>query len=214
MKRKYETILFDMDGTLADSDPMLVKTFNDLYDKYKGGKRRPPEEIYYFSGPPIRETLKKEFPELDLDFIFKEFHDISYSYYNDYILPYEHSKEVLHKLKKDGFKLGVVTNKQHNLTIVALKVIDLEDVFDVIVGLNDVSKGKPDKEGILKAIDSLGGDIKTALYVGDNAVDLESANNAGIDCCLVNWGPRVLGKDVVPTFKINSYLELEEKLYE
>ena len=58
--KKYKVMLFDMDGTLADTDPMIVETFNILYDKYKNGNRRPKEEIYYFSGPPIRDTLKKE----------------------------------------------------------------------------------------------------------------------------------------------------------
>ena len=50
--------------------------------------------------------------------------------------------------------------------------------------------------------------------MGDNVLDLETANNAGVDCCLVNWGPRKLDESVKPTFKIDSYLDLEEKLNE
>lgn len=69
MKKKYEAIIFDVDGTIIDSDMMLVNSFNVLYDLYRDGKKTPQEEIYYFSGPPIRETLKKEFPHMDLDFM-------------------------------------------------------------------------------------------------------------------------------------------------
>lgn len=214
MNRKYDVILFDMDGTIADTDPMIIDTMNTLYDKYKGGKRRPPEEIVYFSGPPIRDTLKQEFPDLDQKFIYDEFHRESRIRYDTHIFNFPHTKEVLLKLKEDGFKLGVVTNKQHDLTLVALNVLGLNDIFDVIIGFNDVSKGKPDPEGIYKAVAMLNGDIKHTLYVGDNKSDWLTANNAHVDCCIVNWGPRVLPKEVTPTFKINDYLELGGYLYE
>ena len=214
MNKKYDIILFDMDGTLADSDPMLVETMNVLYDKYKNGNRPPKEKILYFSGPPIRETLKKEFPDMDLDFIYEEFHRESRIRYDTLIFNYPHTREVLETLKSKGFKLGVVTNKQHPLTVVALKVLKLDDLIDYIVGANDVSSPKPNPEGILKAIEYFHGDKKHTLYVGDNKSDWDTANNAGVDCCLVNWGPRKLPSEVVPTFKINDYLDLEEHLYE
>lgn len=211
--KQYKVMLFDMDGTLADTDPMLVETFNILYDRYKGGNRRPPEEIYYFSGPPIRETLTKEFPEYDLEFMFDVFHKISRKLYDTHIFPYPNERETLLKLKEKGVKLGIVTNKMHDLTLVALKIINLEDIFDVIVGYDDVKIGKPNEEGMLKAINYFGEKIEETLYVGDNVIDLESANNAGVDCCLVSWGPRVLPNNINPTFTIKSYEELWGKTY-
>lgn len=212
--KQYKTILFDMDGTLCDSDQMIIQSMYVLYDKYNDGKRRPVEEIYYFSGPPIKETLMKEFPQVDIDEIFNEFAAVSRSFYDDYIFPYPDSREVLIRLKEKGYQLGVVTNKTHELTLVALKIINLNDLIDVVIGYNDVSNGKPDKEGILKAIQLLNSKKDDTLYVGDNVLDLETANNAGVDCCLVNWGPRKLDESVKPTFKIDSYLDLEEKLNE
>ena len=214
MKRKYDLLMFDMDGTLADTDPMLFETFNVLYDKYRPGFRRPKEEIYYFSGPPIRETLKKEFPDLEPNFIFDEFCKTSRPFYDTHVFSYEHSQEVLEDLKKDGFLLAVVTNKQHALSIVTLKNLHLDHLFDYVIGYDDVSKGKPDKEGILKVIDHYHIDKSRSLYIGDNALDLLTADNAGIDCYLVDWGPRVLSKDLRPKDKIKSYLDLKEKVYE
>ena len=70
---KYTTLLFDLDGTVADTDEMIVETMNILYDLYRGGRRTPIEEIYYFSGPPIYETLNKEFPGCDMEFMHSEF---------------------------------------------------------------------------------------------------------------------------------------------
>ena len=204
-----------MDGTIADTDPMIFASMNILYDKFRGGVRTPKEKIYYFSGPPIRGTLKNEFPDLDPEFIFNEFYKVSKEHYNkDYILAYPHCREVLLKLKEKGFRLGVVTNKVRDLAEVTLKIVMLDDVMEYLVGIDDVKNPKPDKEGIIQATTALGGDIKHTLYVGDNNMDLMTANNAGVDCCLVTWGPRELPKDINPKYKIASYLELEDILYE
>lgn len=203
-----------MDGTLIDTDQMIIESFHQLYDLYKGGNRRKDEEIIYFSGPPIRETLKNEFPEQDQQFMLDEFHRICYPLYSTHIFRFEHSIEVLERLKKDGFKLAIVTNKMHELSLLALQKLNLESYFDIIIGFDDVSKGKPDKEGILKAIDLLSSKLESSIYIGDNESDLLTANNAGIDCALVNWGPRHLPHDIKAKFRFNSYLELEELLYE
>ena len=212
--KKYEVILFDMDGTVADTDPMIIEAMHILYDKYRDGKRTPDSEIVYFSGPPIRETLKKEFPHMDNDFMYQVFHDESFKLYATHVFAYPHSKEVLLELKKEGFKLGIVTNKIHHLTEYALKCIGLEEIFEYIVGFNDVSKPKPDKEGIENSIKRFQSDKKHTLYVGDNKSDYITAVNAGVDSCLVSWGPRKLDQSITPTFKISSYLDLKEHLYE
>ena len=60
--KKYSIVIFDMDGTVLNSDPMILEAMNILYDKYRDGVRTPKEKVVYFSGPPIRETLKTEFP--------------------------------------------------------------------------------------------------------------------------------------------------------
>lgn len=213
-RKKYDIVLFDLDGTVIDSDPMVLATMNILYDKYRGGVRTDPAKVVYFSGPPIRDTLRNEFPDLDNQFIFEQFRDESYKLYPTHTSQYPHCREVLLRLKKDGFKLGVVTNKLHNLSIYALECIDLGDIFDVIVGYDDVINPKPNKEGMEKAIAFFNGSKERTIYIGDNKSDFDSAENAGIDCCLVNWGPRVLPSDIKPKYKFNSYLELEDILYE
>ena len=121
---------------------------------------------------------------------------------------------MLLNLKKAGFKLGIVTNKIHSLTEYALNCMGLDNIFDLIIGINDVWEPKPSGEGILKSIEYFKSDKKHTLYVGDNKSDLDTANNAGVDCCLVAWGPRALDPNLKPKFKISSYLELEGNLYE
>ena len=214
MRKKYDVILFDMDGTVADSDPMIKEAMHILYDKYRNGIRTPDEQIIYFSGPPIRDTLKKEFPDLDQNFIFDEFHRESFKLYATHVFRYPDSKAVLLNLKEEGFKLGIVTNKIHSLTEYALKCIGLENIFDYIIGIDDVWKPKPCGEGILKSIEYFKSSKERTLYVGDNKSDLDTASDAGVDCCLVSWGPRKLDPSLKPKFTIASYLELRGNLYE
>ena len=212
---RYKYILFDFDGTTADTDGMLVATFNILFDMYRNGVKTPPEQIYYYSGPPIAGSLKKEFPDMDNDFIVKEFTRISREMYKTTIKSYPHCKEVLEDFKKHGIRVGLVTSKMREMTLHCLKLLHFEDLFEVIIGYDDVKIGKPHPEGILKALDIFGAkDLKEAVYIGDNRSDLEAANNAGIDCGLVAWGPRVLPPDVIPTFKFQSYEELRRIIYD
>ena len=212
--KRFQTLLFDMDGTVLNSDPMILEAMNTLYDRYRDGVRTPEEKVYYFSGPPIRETLKTEFPNMDQAFIYKAFHDVSYSLYKTHTFPYPHSREVLLKLKEAGFNLGVVTNKIHHLTEYALECIGLDDIFTYIVGSDDVKNTKPHQEGMEKAMNHFHSSKEETIYIGDNTTDYEAAKNAGIACCLVSWGPRVLPKELKPEYKISSYLELEDVVYE
>ena len=210
---KYQALLFDLDGTVADTDEMIVQTMNILYDMYRDGKRTPIEEIYYFSGPPIYDTLKKEFPNMDMEFMHKEFRRISVELYPQTVKAYPHSKETLIKLKEQGYKLGIVTNKVHSSTLLCLKLIGLEGIFDSLVCYDDVDNPKPSEEPIHKAMEELGvKNLSKVLYIGDNKLDLLTANNAGVDCALVTWGPRVLDKSLKPKMLISSYEDLERKL--
>ena len=207
---KYSVVLFDMDGTIADTDEVILRSMYELYDLYRDGKRTPDEQIYYFSGPPITETLKKEFPHQDQKMMIQEFVRVSKIYYHKCLHEYPNCRETLLELKKAGIKLGVVTNKATPYAIKCLELVRLDDVFDYLIGYDDVVKKKPDGEGILKSAKHFNvKDLKNILYVGDNVIDLDTANNAGVDCCLVCWGPRVLPKDINPKYKIYKHEELK-----
>ena len=209
MNKEYQLVLFDLDGTVADTDEMIVESMHALYDLYRDGVYTPIEQIYYFSGPSIVDTLKKEFPDGNQEMLLKEFSRISKELYPKTIKTYPLCKETILALKEKGVKVGLVTNKMKKMTLYCLELIDLKDVFDVIIGYDDVSIGKPNGEGILKAIKTLGvKDLQKVLYVGDNKIDFDTASNAGVDSAIVTWGPRILPSDIHPTYKIASYEEL------
>lgn len=188
---KYKLLLFDLDGTLCDTDEMIVQTMNAIYKDYKPTKIRTREELYYFSGPPIRETLKREFPDYDPDLMYEVFKKVSRDFYAPCVKAYQDEVEVLKALKNNGYLLGVVTNKGRPLTIYSLELCGIDKLFDVVVSADDVSNPKPDPTGVYDAMKKL--NIKNkedVLYVGDNDIDYITASNAGVDAMLVTWGPR------------------------
>jgi len=207
----YKLIIFDFDGTLADTDEMIVRSMYYIYDKYNDGKRKSREEICYFSGPPIRETLKKELPHVDINLLMEEFKNKSISLYPTCMFMYENEMDVLKRLKEQGYILAVLTNKITKTTNYCLKLLDLDNIMNVVVGSSDVSNPKPYPEGIFKVMElSHVTDKNIVIYIGDNASDILTAVNAGVDSILVTWGPRKILEEVSPTYKANSYLELEE----
>ena len=213
MNKKYDVLLFDLDGTVADTDQMIVETMYILYDKYRDGKRTPLEQIYYFSGPPIYETLDKEFPGCDLEFMHSEFRRISVELYPKTVKTYPNCRETLLFLIEKGYKLGVVTNKIHSSTLFCLKLLGLEGIFDSLVCLDDVKNPKPNGEAISQAMKELNAsDYTKVLYIGDNKIDILTAENAGVDSALVTWGPRKVDPTLKPTMFISSYEELKRRL--
>ena len=208
---KYSLVLFDMDGTIVDSDEMLFHSLFALYDKFSNGKRKPKEELIKYSGPPIEESLAKEFPHVDHKTIVEEYIKESAYYSNFYILPMDNIIEVCKKLKESGVKIGVVTNKHTPNALKTLEITHMENLFDVMIGYNQVDNPKPAGDGILKAIELTGiNDKSKVIYVGDNNIDYYTALNAGVDSMILNWGPRAHTINVEPTYKINNFNELLE----
>jgi len=188
---KYKVLLFDLDGTLCDTDEMIVQTMYAIYKDYKPTKVRTREELYYFSGPPIRDTLAREFPDYNGDEMYEVFKKVSYGFYAKCVKAYQDELEVLTKLKEKGYLLGVVTNKGYPLTIYSLEICGIKHLFDAVVSADDVTIPKPDPTGIYKALEKLNiKDKKDCLYIGDNDIDYVTASNAGVDTLLVTWGPR------------------------
>ena len=206
---KYKVLLFDLDGTLCDTDEMLIQSFFALYKKYRPAKIRTREELIYFSGPPIKKTLVDEFPDYSFEEIYKAFQETSRELYLPYVKAFDNEIETLKKLKEAGYLLGVVTNKGAPLTKYSLEVAHIDGLFDVVISADDVNAPKPSPLGINKALERLAiADKGKVLYIGDNDIDYETACNAGTDAMLVTWGPREIKSIKAAKFAVSSYNEL------
>lgn len=211
MHKKYKVILFDMDGTIVNSDEAIAEGFLELYKIFKAKKEKTKEELYYFSGPPINKTLENEFPGYDINLLLDTWHKVALEIYRKKLEIYEDELEVLNDLKNAGYRLGVVTNKISTSSYEAIKICHLDNLFETLICRDHVSSPKPHKEGIELALKNIGIiDKSEVIYVGDNEIDFNTASNAGVDAMLVTWGPREINRKIGAKYFVSSMKELRK----
>ena len=188
---KYDTILFDLDGTLLDTSIDLYLSTNYALSKF-GYPNRTLEEVKHFLGNGVKVLINKALPEEAKDKtdkvldVFKEHYKI---HSMDHVVLYDGIIELLEELKKKKIKVGIVTNKFHQA---ALDIYNkyFKDYADMILGEQPNMPKKPDKamcEYILRLMNK---EAKGTLYIGDSEVDILTARNSNLDCISCSWGFR------------------------
>lgn len=209
----YKLFLFDLDGTLLDSDPALAETFKKLYQKYRPGYMPSLDYMTRFSGPPIRETLLNEFPNQDQQLMFDEFLRYIDVDYVSYASAFPYSKEMLLSFKRNNVLFGLVTSKAKESTEYVLNVIGLDNLFDFIICADEVKNVKPDPEGIYRAMEYFKVKNKDeVIYIGDGIHDYLTAQNAGIKFGYVAFSPRKLPKDAKIDLLIEDFKQLTKEV--
>ena len=199
-----KAILFDLDGTLINTNDLIVETINKVAQSYLG-RGVTEKELHMVYGKVLIEQMRILADDKHEEMV-DEFRRIYRENMDEQTTLFEGIKEVLDKLHEMGIPMGVVTNKGRNGVVHALLKFDLEKYFKVIVTADDVDDGKPHPEGIIKASGELGIDIDDIVYVGDTYNDMKSAEAAGVMSAFVEWsliGIEDLG-DVVPDVELTE----------
>lgn len=187
----YKLVIFDMDGTILDSDLVLVMTWTSLFKEFTPTNTPSLNQIMSFSGPPLVDSLKKTFPDVPVEYSKKRYMEVSHDFYYSYAKSYPGCKEVIEELRKRGIKVAVNTNKTNNHAWMSLEILGFDKLFDSVVSGGDVKSMKPDPEGVYMIMEQLGiTDKSEVLYVGDSYFDYATAENAGIDCIISTLPPR------------------------
>ena len=198
MTQKF-TILFDLDGTLVDTAPDLMKAHNYVMKKF-GYKTKTTDEIRAIVGKGARTLIgrsiwgqaKKEFSKIEdqnvKDEMVKEFID----YYGKNII-YESKlvngvEEFLKWCSSKKISMGVCTNKQEHLAIDLLKKIKIYNYFEYVAGGNTFEVCKPDPKHLTNIVEILNGDLKKTLMIGDSENDTIPAKEASIPVILLDNG--------------------------
>lgn len=178
--------IFDLDGTLIDSDLMIIDLWRLIYKKYRPGYRPTTRKLLSFSGPSFDDSLREEVPEVPTQEII-DLHNEHFDELYESVVAFPFAKEFLLSLKEKGIKLAVNTNKMHLLSEWCVKHVGFgEDMFDVIVSCDDVKNVKPDPEGIFLAMKQTGiTDKSEVIFFGDSVFDIKSANNAGVKIAIM-----------------------------
>ncbi|SFJ44683.1 pyrophosphatase PpaX [Halobacillus dabanensis] len=204
------TILFDLDGTLIDTNELIIASFTHTIEQYTD---RPytRQEILDFIGPPLKESLAKINPE-KVEEMVETYRKHNIENHNSFVKAYEGVVETIQTLKERGYKLGIVTTKMRNTVQMGLELTNLEGLFETVITLDDVNNAKPHPEPIVKALTNLDAQASEALMVGDNTHDIEAGQNAGTKTAGVAWtvkGRKVLD-DLNPDYMLGNMRELLE----
>ena len=196
MTKKLTTLLFDFDGTLLDTNELIFKTFEYVLEKYYPGKYGR-AEILPFLGPTLQETFNIVDPE-NADRLIREYREWNIANHDRLSVEFEGVSQTMRKLKSDGYKMAIVSTKRNDMIYKGLKLLDVEGVFDVVIGMDDVVNAKPDPEPILLALSRLNADGEEALMVGDNYHDIVGGQNAGVRTAAVAWSAK--GEDFLQKY--------------
>lgn len=185
-----KTIIFDLDGTLLYSLEDLKDSVNFVMKKH-GFREYTIDEVREAIGNGVRLLMERILPkDIDKNLFeeclseFKE--NYSKNMYNK-TKPYDGILDMLKTLRKDGYKIAVLSNK-FDSAVKELSSKYFGELVDLAVGQKEGVKEKPSPLGIQEIAKELDTDVETCIMVGDSEVDIQTANNAGIDCISVTWG--------------------------
>ncbi|MCQ2742874.1 MAG: HAD family hydrolase [Bacilli bacterium] len=203
-------VIFDMDGTLVDTDLMIVLSWKKVFEKFRPEYKPSIRELLDCSGPPLREFIPKVFPNAPYEEVKGYFLSLCPKYYNETVIAVSGVKEVLKELKEKGYKLAICTSKYRFESNMTLKLTGLEGIFDCMVCGDEVKNAKPNPEPLEKCLEQMSISNDEALYVGDTYYDVLAAKNAKMDFVLCDYGPRHLPKGVEAKKRIMSWSEFME----
>lgn len=189
---KFNSVVFDLDGTLLDTLGDLRDSVNYALEKNRLPKRTT-EEIRSFVGNGIRLLIERSVPEnTPLEITDKCFSDFKEYYKNHSAIltkPYDGIIDIIEELKAKGVKIAVVSNKA-DFAVKTLMEDYFSNLYDCAYGERMGVPRKPEPDGVFEAIKKMGADVENTVYIGDSEVDVETSKNAKLPCIAVTWGFR------------------------
>ena len=188
MTPNYSALIFDLDGTLADTLPLIYESFNDAFVPITG-KPLSPDEIRALFGPPDNYVIRNVLDPEHHDDAIGRYVTTYERRHRDLVELFDGISDLLADAHAAGVKLAVVTGKSRNTALMTLDILGVLDRFDVVYAGDDVERQKPDPMALKLALDDLAHDDSAhAAMIGDSAADVIAGKGAGIDTIGVLWG--------------------------
>ncbi|MBN2067407.1 MAG: HAD family hydrolase [Candidatus Diapherotrites archaeon] len=203
-------LIFDFDGTLADSHKGNFETIN--YTLGRVGCKKISRSLFEtLAGMPLEKQFETTLPKGKKGVVEKACRIYREQYLKTCVkktVLFPQVKETLQFLKFKGVKMAVVTTKRTALVSMLLKALDISNFFDFVVGSDMVSEAKPSPEGINLAIKKLNANREFTAIVGDSKFDMLAGKNAGIKTIAVNKAQE--NRDLEADITAKDFRELEK----
>ena len=191
-------ILFDFDGTLVDTNGLILKSMRATFSKLLNDPDVSDDVLLDCIGPPLVATARRFLPE-DEQLFVDTYREFCFEYHDELVEIYPGVVELLVRLRESGFKLVVVTSKKRDMLLKGLNATGIADFFDELVCEEDVDNHKPEPDAVLVAMERAGLAPDECLMVGDNYHDILSARAAGVRSVAVGWS--IKGIDYLKGFE-------------
>lgn len=212
--KKINTVLFDFDGTLADSNELISESHFRVVDEYFPGRFQR-NNMQSFNGPSLVDIYTHLDNERKEEMI-KKYRDHMMSMHDETIKLFPGIKELLKRVHEKGIKVGIVSTKRKDMLEHGIQVLGIERYVDVVIGLGDYQNSKPNPESVLLALKKLNVSADAAMMVGDNFHDIEAGNSAGTQSVFVKWSEKSVESILPykPDFIVSNVKELERLILE
>ena len=183
------TFLFDLDGTLIDSIDLILRSYRHTMRTHRGVE--PPDTVWMQGlGTPLWVQFRAwtEDPA-EIEAMVATYRAYNLEHHDAMVRPYDGVVAQVKQLKARGGRLGLVTSKMRSGALRGLRVAGLDDVFDAIVGSDEVEHPKPHPEPVLKALEQLNAPPDETVFIGDSRHDIACGRAAGVKTAAVLWGP-------------------------
>lgn len=206
-----DTVLFDLDGTLIDSNQLIISTFKYVFETELPHIQMTEADYIPFIGPTLIQGFGKYVSdETQIQHLVQVYRKKNLELHDAAIQAFDGALSLLIDLKSRGIQTGIVSSKMHFLVERGLKVTGLFPYIDVIIGSDDVVNHKPHPEPIIKALACFD-DIDEAVYVGDHPNDILAGKAAGLITIGMNysWHLDTL-KKANATYYLDSLIQIKE----
>ncbi|MBK1637056.1 HAD-IA family hydrolase [Rhodovulum adriaticum] len=210
------TVIFDLDGTLADTSRDLIGAANacfaglghgmpldpvtDAATAFQGGRAMLRLGFGRLDHPAVEDAVTEQFP-IFLDHYARDI--------DRHTRLYPGAVAAVDRLRDAGYAVGICTNKPEGLAETLMRRLGVRDRFDSLIGADTLPVRKPDPAPYRAAVEQAGGAVDRSVLIGDTVTDRDTARAAGVPCVLVGFGPAAAAMpDLAPAALLSHYDDL------
>ena len=212
-----KAIIFDMDGTLISSLPVIYHCENEISRKYLKTSLTLEDVVSKF-GPPAHAIIKdmtRNLPDADQSRAILDYYECYRTHVSTRGLVFPGITDLLRRIKKSGRRLALFTGVEKNMMEYTLNPFKLSEFFEARITADDIQRSKPDPEGINLALSRLKIDASESMYVGDSPADIIAGKRAGVLTGAALWSPENRGDPTTehPDYEFRSVQQLSDFLF-